>query len=263
MKSALIILLSFFTLHLCGQPLTYSTANVHSHNDYEQKTPFWLAYNAGLGSMEADIFLRNGELLVAHTEKELVNHRTLEAYYLRNLQQCIEKNNGYPYADPLKKLQLLIDIKTDSVTTLDKLIEVLRKYPALINNPSLRFVITGQRPPASRFTSYPAFIYFDAVLSESYPDEALSKIVLFSDNFKTFAHWNGQGTVPAAEWAVLEAAVARAHHLKKPVRFWNAPDFINAWVQFERLGVDYINTDHIEAISAFLENLPKNGVGNP
>lgn len=251
------------TGYLFGQPLQYTTANVHSHNDYEQKIPFWLAYNQGLGSMEADIFLENGELLVAHTRKELAHRRTLEEYYLLNLQRCLQKNNNHPYADSSKKLQVLIDIKTDSIATLDTLIAVLKKYPALINNPLLSFVITGNRPAASLWTSYPSFINFDGVLSVDYSKQALQKIVLFSDDLKNYTQWNGKGAIPVEELQRLQSSINKAHQSGKPVRFWNAPDFINAWNNLMQLGVDYINTDHIDAIAAFLNNLPTAGYNPP
>ena len=240
--------------NLLAQPQHYTTANVHSHNDYEQKTPFWLAYNANLGSMEADIFLQNDELLVGHEEKDLISHRTLEAYYLRNLQTSIKRNSNHPFADPTRKLQVLIDIKTDSIATLHKLVDVLKKYPTLINNPSITFVITGRRPEQSHLSDYPSFISFDGVLSETYSREALEKIVLFSDDFKAYSHWDGKGMIPSKDWEILKSVVDKAHRLNKPVRFWDAPDFSNAWIQFMRLGVDYINTDHIAEISAFLNN---------
>jgi hypothetical protein len=44
--------------------LHYTIANTHSHNDYEQRVPFWTAYNAQFGSIEADIFLVDGRLMV-------------------------------------------------------------------------------------------------------------------------------------------------------------------------------------------------------
>ena len=256
MKRLIISFLLLSGYNLYSQPVHYTTANVHSHNDYEQATPFWLAYNEGFGSMEADIFLQDSELLVAHERKELVLHRTLETSYLRNLQQCIKKNNNHPYADTSRRLQLLIDIKTDAVTTLNKLVEILKKYPTLINNHSLTFVITGNRPEASDFGSYPSFIYFDGELSKTYSNEALKKIVLLSDNFKTYSQWNGEGVMNETELTLLKSTIAKAHQLNKPVRFWNAPDFENAWNHFMRLNVDYINTDHIKEIATFLQKLP-------
>src|ERR1700750_333937 len=48
----------------------YTVANTHSHNDYEQPTPFWMAYQEQFGSIEADIFWLNGQLIVAHNLRE-------------------------------------------------------------------------------------------------------------------------------------------------------------------------------------------------
>ena len=125
--------LLFFTLIILNtksfsQPTSYSVANAHSHNDYEQPAPFITAYQEAFGSIEADIFWHNGELLVAHTAGELAGHRTLEELYLKPLQACIEKNRGHIYADSTRRLQLMIDIKTEAVTTLNKLVELLQKY---------------------------------------------------------------------------------------------------------------------------------------
>src|SRR5689334_12084168 len=81
----------------------------HSHNDYEQPFPFHTAYHYQFESIEADIFLINGQLLVAHTEKELEPERTLSKLYLRPVDSILKKNNGLIYPGSNKKLQLLID----------------------------------------------------------------------------------------------------------------------------------------------------------
>src|SRR6186713_1243881 len=146
------LVLSFAILPHPGvyaQERGYSIANTHSHNDYKQAIPFWLAYSHGFGSIEADIFLVDGGLLVAHSRKELDPRLTLERLYLQPILECLKKNKGSVYADPSRGLQLLIDIKTDSIHTLDKLVETIRKYPELVACPTLHFVITGNRPDAS------------------------------------------------------------------------------------------------------------------
>jgi alkaline phosphatase len=236
-----------------SQPIQYTTANAHSHNDYEQSNPFWAAYNAGFGSIEADIFLHENELLVAHEAKELVKERSLEKLYLKPLQLCLAKHNNFIYKDTSRRLQLLVDIKTDSIATLNKLIAVLSNYPALTNNPSLRFVITGGRPTADKFSSYPAFIFFDGNLGTIYNEAALGKIAMFSSSFQNYSDWKGIGTLPATAKHMLTAEIEKAHALHKPVRLWAAPDAANAWRQLMGLKVDYINTDHITALSSFLE----------
>ena len=236
-----------------AQPAKYTVSNAHSHNDYEQANPFWAAYNAGFGSIEADIFLRENQLLVAHEEKELVNKRTLEDLYLKPLQSCIEKQKGFVYSDTTRQLQLLIDIKTDSIATLNKLITVLQNYPAIINNPSVKIVITGGRPVADQFPSYPSFILFDGNVGTVYSEASLAKIAMLSSSFKNYSQWNGTGTLPQKDKAVLKAEIDKAHALRKPIRFWEAPDLPNAWHHLMQLKVDFINTDHISELAAFLK----------
>ncbi|WP_240347931.1 phosphatidylinositol-specific phospholipase C/glycerophosphodiester phosphodiesterase family protein [Longitalea arenae] len=236
-----------------AQPIIYTTANAHSHNDYEQSMPLMAAYNEQFGSIEADIFWHNGELLVAHTTRELALRRTLEDLYLKPLQALVEKNKGHVYADTNRRLQFMIDIKTEAVTTLAKLIELLQKYPALTECPSLRIAISGNRPDVTAYTSYPAFIWFDGELYKDYPASALSRIVMMSDNLKKYTSWTGNERMPAAQQDTLQQLVNRAHSKGKTVRFWAAPDNPNAWRQLMKLKVDYINTDSIRALAAFFE----------
>lgn len=235
-----------------AQPLHYSVANAHSHNDYEQAVPFYLAYNQGFGSIEADIFLQDGVLLVSHDTAGLKKKRSLQDLYLKPLQSFVQKNQGYPYPDTSRQLQLLIDIKTEALPTLKRLVQELEEYPTLINTRLIKWVISGNRPPDSLYSSYPYFIEFDGVRNQNYNADALSKIVLISDNFRNYSKWDGTGKIPENDVRKLNELIQYAHLLKKPVRFWNAPDNINAWKQLMELGVDYINTDHIKPISDFL-----------
>jgi alkaline phosphatase len=241
-----------------AQPHTYTVANAHAHNDYENAIPFYMAYGEGFGSIEADIFLENGELIVAHDTKEVLLHRTLQEYYLQPLLAAVRRNNGFPYGDSSRQLQMLIDIKTDAVPTLNALIAALSGYPPLVDNPRLKWVITGNRPERKSFVTYPGFIWFDGELSVEYGKDVLIKIALFSDNFKNYANWNGEHYIPDIEKMKLRKGIDKAHQVNKPVRYWNAPDTLNAWHQLMRLGVDYINTDHVTALSFFLNGLTIN-----
>jgi alkaline phosphatase len=253
-QTAWIILLWTAFISASPQPSRYSVANAHSHNDYEQKIPFWLAYQAGFGSIEADIFLVDSVLYVAHDRKELQRKIKLETEYLVPLLNCLHKNNGNPYAKSGKKLQMLIDIKTDSIHTLEALVSLLKKNPILITSWNLSWVITGNRPDESLFTGYPDFIRFDGELYRDYSAAALSKISLMSDDFKNYSAWKGEGPLASKDDSILVAAVKKSHDLKKPVRFWDAPDKPMAWHQLELLQVDYINTDHIKALSDYFKN---------
>lgn len=215
----------------------YTTANAHSHNDYEKPEPLHKAWQHGFGSIEADIYLHNGKLIVAHDSAQLKRQRTLDSLYLQPLQK-------YLNADTSRSLQLMIDIKSAALVTLDKLVETLKVYPQLIKSSSLKIVISGNRPAPSQFTSYPSWIYFDGELRREYQPQELEKIVMVSDNYARYK--NKQE---------LQQQIDRAHSLGKKIRFWNAPDHPESWKMFIELGVDYINTDKIEELSKFLRQL--------
>jgi alkaline phosphatase len=65
-----------------AQPIKYTTANAHSHNDYENPTPFFVAFDNGFGSIEADIFAIGDSLFVAHNKQNIKPGRTLKNLYL-------------------------------------------------------------------------------------------------------------------------------------------------------------------------------------
>jgi alkaline phosphatase len=248
-----------FLLLICNKASAqpgYSSSNAHAHNDYEQPYPFWQAYHQGFGSIEVDIFLHNGQLLVAHDLKDISEKRNLESLYLRPIDSVLRRLAGRIYADEKKTLQLMIDLKTEASSTLAALIGLMEKYPMLVNGKGLKIVISGNRPVPERFGNYPAWLYFDGIPSLEYSDQALSRVAMFSDNFRRYSSWNGKGRIPENERQQLLTVIAQAKKSGKPFRFWNAPDNINSWYALMELGVGYINTDHIPELGTFLQQLP-------
>src|SRR5947207_10532669 len=88
----------------------------HAHNDYEQKRPLFDALERGFCSIEADVWLVDGRLLVAHDRKNARPERTLEALYLDPLRERILQNGGRVYRDG-PTVTLLIDVKSDATNT--------------------------------------------------------------------------------------------------------------------------------------------------
>lgn len=252
------VALFFFAQNQAQNYLNYSVGNAHSHNDYMQEIPFWQAYYANFGSIEADVFLVKDKLWVAHTEKELSLDRTLENLYLDNISKQIRLNKGYIYPDANKKLQLLIDVKQDYQTTLSALINTLKKYPEITGNPGVKIVITGGRPQPEDFKNYPNYLYFDGDLDKNYSPDQLKRIGMFSADLQELVKWNGKGIPRDEETDRIKKSVEKAHVQQKPMRFYGAPDFPNAWVNLMGMGVDYINTDHIPDLKKFMNTIPKN-----
>lgn len=247
-----------FSRAVSAQERKYTVSNAHAHNDYEHPVPFFTAYNAGFGSIEADIFLVDNHLYVAHNKKDIDTARTLQSLYLDPLEKVIQKNKGHVYADATKNLLLLIDLKTAAESTLQALLQVLQNYKTLTGCRGLKLVITGNQPDVSRLTSYPSWLFFDGNLNKTYTAEVLNKVALFSDNFNNYSSWNGKDIPTEPDIEKIVTAVTKAHTLNKPIRFWAAPDAPNAWNQFIRWNVDYINTDKIQEISAFFDKVYAN-----
>ncbi len=236
----------------------YTTLNVHSHNDYARKTPFYLAYNAHFGSIEADIWAVNGVLFVAHDRADITPSRTLESLYLQPIAGLFRQNGGKAWKDNPSTFQLLIDLKTQTEPTLSLLVELLKKYPDVfnsdVNKNAIPVVITGNRPTPANFSKYPLNISFDGNVTLKYDAQQLKRIALFSEDLEAFTKWKGKAAIPEKEEKRLIQIIDSVHGLNKKIRFWDAPDAVYAWRTLMRLKVDYLNTDHIEDLTLYLEN---------
>lgn len=253
MKKLILAFLLLSTVCAVAQTSVYTTANAHAHNDYQHGSPLTSAYNNKYGSIEADIFLSENELLVAHTERDVTNNVKLEDLYIKPLLELIQSNKGYVYEDTAQSLILMFDVKSDAVTTLKKLITLLSKYPEITECKSLKILISGNKPRPGTYVSYPSYIWFDGLLSSNYKAEELSRIAVLSDNFINYTSWKGNGNPPKKGWEALQNAVAKGHALGKKVRFWNTPDFIEGWAKICELDVDYIDTYSLKALAEFLK----------
>lgn len=245
------------TFSILAQP--YTSASVFAHNDYAARQPFYAAYNNQVGYIEADIFLRNDKLWVAHTEAELVNASLLEDLYLKPIQQKITENKGYAYKGSEQVLTLMVDLKTEAATTLPALITLIENYPTLIQSKTFRVAISGNMPLPAEWNKYPAWLFFDGRPGIEYTTNQLSRVVMISTSMAGLTNWNGKGILVKEQFERVKEVVDKAHAQGKPVRFWGAPDFVSAWMKLIALvKADIINTDHVEDILKFFRERDRN-----
>ena len=234
------------------------TMLIHSHNDYAQKRPFWGAYEAGADSIEADVFLVDGDLLVAHSRKDLKKDNTLRRLYLEPLREVMRKNGGRAYADG-KPLQLLIDLKNGK-SALDRLVEIVeregyRDYFDIVKNPSAtRLTVTGDHSAIKDFLAYPDYVFFDVPPTKKLADEQYKRVPLISHYARAYTKWRS-GVMAEADKEKIRVAVREAHAKGCKFRLWGYPDHLEAWRLAVELGLDYINTDRPAAAAAFLRDL--------
>ena len=273
----LIVLSTLFAVLMAGScALCAQTPMlIHSHNDYIRNVPFYQAYAQGVSSVEADVYLVDGELLVAHDRKDVKDYKSLEALYLEPIARYFRENGGRPYADAGKSLQLMVDIKDDSKSSLEALISLIEaKYSDVFCTKGVQLTITDNVPAPEDFCKYPEWIMFDGSLDIDYTEDQLARIALFSAYFGKYSHWNGKGAPIAEQEKLIREAIESAHSRGKTIRFWGGPEGLTVYYVFYNLGVDWINTDRPEKCAEFfskwgdknfqigVKNLDQEGVSN-
>ena len=247
-----------FALLLFVSSQSFGQVKIHSHNDYEQKDKFHLAYTEKVYEIEADVFETNGELLVAHNKKTINPTNTLARLYLNPIDSLFKLYKGKVSENKSYTFNLMIDFKTDWQPTFLALQKQLEKYPEIFdrnkNKFAIQIVISGNRPTDSTFHTYPKWLFFDGLPNISYAKADLRRVTMISDNFATYSKWNGKGEIPAADKVKLKSIIESAHRMKKPVRFWGAPDTQDCWLELYKLGADIINTDKIKACNIFFNS---------
>jgi hypothetical protein len=83
------------------QSASVGLERAHAHNDYEHNRPLFDALVHGFKSVEADIWLVNGELIIAHDPEDVPQAvqegRILRSLYLDPLQTVVSQNGGSVY----------------------------------------------------------------------------------------------------------------------------------------------------------------------
>jgi alkaline phosphatase len=254
MKNAYQVL--FFLISIGAFSQEYSSSNIHSHNDYAGRIPFYEAFANEVGSIEADVFLKNSSLFVAHTDAEIDATQTLASLYLKPLSDKIEKNKGLVFKNQ-KTLTLFIDLKTESVATLKVVVQELEKFPQLLSCKTLKITISGNVPNTSQWKDFPLYIFFDGRPNIAYTDAELQRIAMISTDLKDYTDWNGKGILTKTDHEKLTSVIKQVHDKNKKVRFWSTPDNVNAWIALQKLGVDYIGTDEVAKLSDFITDKMK------
>ncbi|MEU4799164.1 phosphatidylinositol-specific phospholipase C/glycerophosphodiester phosphodiesterase family protein [Streptomyces sp. NPDC023327] len=242
--------------------------HAHAHNDYAHPRPLLDALDHRFNSVEADIYLVDGQLLVAHDPVDLDPARTLESLYLEPLAARIRAHHGAVHRGHHRTpFQLLIDIKTEGAATYAELHRRLRPYRHLfttyargkVRRSAVTAVVSGDRAARAPMRAQQVrHAFYDGRLADLGSEAPASFIPLISDNWSLNFSWQGAGAIPAAERDKLRGIVATAHARGQRVRFWATPDVPGpqreaVWGELLAAGVDHLNTDDLAGLEAFLD----------
>jgi hypothetical protein len=253
------IAIILFCAAACAGLAVEPLENAHSHNDYWRERPLLDALDRGFGSVEADVFLVDGKLLVGHERRELRGDRSLESLYLVPLAARVRENGGSVQPDG-KRFYLLVDIKSGAEDTYQALHEVLSKYAAMltrIENGNVRpgavtVVISGNRPRMEARDAEARYAGWDGRTADLASVAPAHLMPMISDSWMSQFTWTGDGPMPSSERAKLREFVRQAHAAGRVVRFWATPENEHVWQELRSAGVDLINTDQLDRLAAFL-----------
>ncbi|MCC6488709.1 MAG: phosphatidylinositol-specific phospholipase C/glycerophosphodiester phosphodiesterase family protein [Candidatus Hydrogenedentes bacterium] len=246
-------------------PLTWAQAppvpllRAHAHNDYVHDRPLLDALDHGFCSVEADIYLVDGQLLVAHDLKDVRPERTLQALYLEPLRERTAANRGSVYPNGPRFL-LLIDFKSEGVETYAELKPILERYkdmlttfsPKATEEKAVTLILSGNSPREIVAAEATRFVGIDGRLTDLQFPLNPHLTPLISDVWKGNFNWFGSGPMPEDVKQRLEHIVSTAHAAGCIVRFWGIPPREDLWEALYNSGVDLINADNLEQLQQFL-----------
>jgi hypothetical protein len=259
--------LLFLLLLLCGasleaQPIAeIPLPNAHAHNDYAHARPLWDALAQGFTSVEADVFLMEGELYVYHDRPARPDPtRTLRSLYLEPLKKILESRQGALYPGYDVVFYLMIDIKENGEEVYRILKRQLEPYRGIltsyqgrkINQGPVTIFLSGDRPISTILAEDNRLVALDGRPEDIGKGIDPAFMPVISDRYGKHFSWRGEGEIPTSEWRKMRILVANAHAEGKKVRFWASPEKEAVWTTLLRAQVDLINTDELARLRVFL-----------
>lgn len=248
----------------------------HSHNDYWRDVPLFSAIYAGCTGVEADVWLRDGDLLVGHDTASLQPNRTFQTLYVNPLVEILTRqnpttdfyngsNHGIFDTDPSQTLVLLVDVKTDGSETWPWVTEQLGP---LRERGWLSYFKDGQfhqRPITVVGTGNTPFdqIVANASYRDAFFDAPLdgledSSFDATNSYYASTSFWRAIGPVwwkgkPSEEQLVkIRKHIGEAHSRGLKARYWELPPWPihvrnRIWKVLVDEGIDMLNVDDLEA----------------
>lgn len=254
----------------------------HAHGDGEHERPLYDALSHGFTSVEADVWLVGGRLLVAHDRGDVYSAGTLRRLYLDPLERLAAANGGVVLpgrpCDAGRTwpggFQLLVDMKSDAEAGYAALHELLGRYRHLVTcwstgDPrsaatavpprpgAVTVVVSGNRTLQTMAGQPVRYAGYDGRVGDLAGGLSAQLMPLVSDDWREHFDWRGRGPMPPAEARALRALVRDAHRGGHRLRFWATADKPGPartamWRELLDAGVDYLNSDDLSGLRDFL-----------
>ncbi|GAA5992783.1 hypothetical protein JCM10908_006932 [Rhodotorula pacifica] len=284
---------------------------IHSHNDYWRDVPVYEALSHGVRSIEADVWLnpKDQKLYVSHNVAALTAARTFDALYVQPLLRVIEHANPHDeqadffnetdYYSPenerevrrpwtgfyddggLTPIQLLVDIKTRGVETVEALVRELEPFsakgwlagwnetmgyiPGPIKvvltgngiNPEMRALLAPQ-PSRNLFMDAPLLRLDETWIGSDNRTYGWTPELapMASTSYSSATNWTGRNEITPEEKRALGDLVVATQKRGFETRLWSPPRWPTyardrVWRTLWELGIDWLDADDLDAAAAF------------
>jgi hypothetical protein len=233
--------------------------NGHSHNDYARDRPLYDALDNGFTSIEVDVYWQGSRMVVTHDDEKLNEKPILQELYLDPLRSIIHQNNGRVFKNSDAQLVLMVDLKSEKVTTYRALREIFQNYldiiewyndEVLVAGP-VKVVLSGKPPINLIQSQQQRFFSIDGSVEQWGQEYPVSLMPRASTNYRTYFKWYGKDEIPEDELNKMRELINLAHSRNRKIRFWGCPNRVEVWEKLMDEGVDWINVDDLQGFNAF------------
>jgi len=243
-----------------------ATLPAYAHNDYLNDHPLQDALDGGFRGVEADYFLVDGELLVAHDLEDVRPGRTLEALYLRPLRERIDRLGCVQPGEPVFFLN--IESKREGPETYDALHDLLSNYEDILTTVRdgkvipgpVQVILVGWFPPLADLAAQPVRYaagqahYQDLPADHARHPAHLLKLITvkYRDEFA----WDGCPPRPGEfTWRLHEIRKVRDAVPGRILRVFAVPGSAEVHAALLAGGVDLIGTKDLQMTRRLLLDL--------
>ncbi|PKS05238.1 hypothetical protein jhhlp_008609 [Lomentospora prolificans] len=247
----------------------------HSHNDYWRKEPVFSALKTGCVGIEADVWLVEDDLWIAHEWSDLKRGVNFTGLYVDPLVKLLEQRNSYfpgqgwthngvYESDPDQTLALVIDLKSESHDTwpvVQAQLQPLRERDWLthvsdgkVHYRPITVVGSGNTDFATlRANSTFHDSFFDAPLNALEGSEYdATNSYYASVSFTEHLGLSLTGHLTQRQVERLRKSVREAHSRGLKARYWGAPAWAlgvrdRVWKVLSDEGVDIVNVDDLQS----------------
>lgn len=238
----------FACIYACAQ----SGPVLHAHNDYTRKQPLFSALEAGIQSIEIDVYYHKKRVVVSHIPLFLGAKKDLPALYGTALRQAEALGMLPP------QLTFMLDIKSGHDSTTFYALQSIFRCTGGIRGTQFRVLLTGgyKRRQAALFGN--AGIVFDASLAAflaggDIPPQS-GRLSCSYSSFRKAVKEHGSQAV--------KERLALASEQGIQTRVWGAGNRTAVWTYLCNMGISIVNCDKYDKARHFLSQYPSNSPAN-